>query len=226
MKNNKAFWIAIGVLLVPVAIFFLLNTGTNQYGRLPIYGNRIPPDGAGQTDTLYVDTVPDFTLTNQEGKTITKKDFENFIYVANFFFTNCEGACPRLSHEDSLIVHRIQQRAKENKEFEQVKFLSITVDPERDSVPVLAAYARRFDADSKIWHMCTSSKEEILKLNRGFLLPLEADGTIIDEITHSQRFVLVDKQHRIRGDYDGLDPNETQRLFDEIKVLLLEYDHK
>ena len=104
--------------------------------------------------------------------------------------------------------------------FSEIKFLSITVDPENDSVPVLSAYAKKFKADPSIWYFTTGTADDVFNTGQGFLVPVSKEDKTID---HSQQLILIDKQKHIRGIYDGLDEVELSRLKDEIKVLLYEY---
>jgi protein SCO1/2 len=209
---KRTFYIAFGLLAVPVIVFYIFNAGKQQFDRLPYIGERIPPDGASVKDTIYY-TVPGFSLVSQTGETITQKNFDNSIYVANFFFATCKDVCPNMNAKLADVYERY-------KEFAEVKFISHTVDPENDSVPVLAAYAKRFKADPKIWYFVTGSKDAIFRLGQGYLLPTSMEDSTID---HSQNLILVDKEKHIRGIYDGLDEQDVKRLKDEIKVLLYEY---
>lgn len=209
--KRRDFYIAAGVIVVPVLLIFTCHLGRQKMKHLPIYGEKIAPETAGQ-DTIYYQ-VPDFHVTDQTGAPISQKNFTGSIYVANFFFASCKDVCPKMNKK----VQKVYDTAKE---YAEVKFISFTVDPENDSVPVLAGYAKRFEADPKIWHFVTGSKDDIFKAGQGFLLPVSKEDKTID---HSQQLLLIDKQNRIRGIYDGLEDAEVKRLGDEIKVLLYEY---
>lgn len=101
-----------------------------------------------------------------------------------------------------------------------VKFLSHTVDPDNDSVSVLAAYAKRFNAEPYRWHFVTGSKQELFDIAmKGYLVPVTKEDTTID---HSQNLILIDPWRRIRGYYDGLNEEDVKKLMDEIKVLQVE----
>lgn len=214
MKKRTSFFIAIAVIIVPILIYFLLHAGKQNFKSLPVFGEKVAPNGDDIKDTIFY-TVPDFKVTSQTGETITQKTFSGSIYIANFFFASCKDVCPKMNAK----VETVYAKAKE---YAEVKFISFSVDPENDSVPVLAKYAKKFNADSKIWYFVTGSKENIFKAGQGFLLPVSIEEKTID---HSQQLLLIDKQNRIRGIYDGLDDLEIKRLNDDIKVLLYEY-HK
>ncbi|OFY93535.1 MAG: hypothetical protein A3K10_01840 [Bacteroidetes bacterium RIFCSPLOWO2_12_FULL_31_6] len=116
-------------------------------------------------------------------------------------------------------VETVYSKIKEQK-FSEIKFLSITVDPENDSVSVLSEYSKKFNADPSIWYFATGTQQDVFKTGQGFLVPVSKEDTTID---HSQQLLLIDKEKHIRGIYNGLDEVELSRLKDEIKVLLYEY---
>ena len=158
-------------------------------------------------------TIANFNLVNQNGDTVTDKITENKIYVADFFFTTCKSICPKMSNSMAIL----------QKEFltdSSVILLSHSVTPEIDSVPVLAEYAKRFGVDSKKWQLLTGDKKQIYKLARKsyFVVLDEGDGGVQDFI-HTENFVLVDKEKRIRGFYDGTSPTEIDRLIGDIQIL-------
>jgi protein SCO1/2 len=161
-------------------------------------------------------TVADFELVNQEGRIITHRDFEGRIYVADFFFATCPSICPVMS----------ANLAKLQKKFEnepRVMFLSHSVTPQMDSVPVLAEYAERYGADPTRWMLTTGDKKHIYDLARKsyFAVLDEGDGGVQDFI-HTENFILVDSKRRLRGFYDGTSDTDMRRLADEIKILLAE----
>jgi protein SCO1/2 len=160
--------------------------------------------------------IADFKLINQLGDTITFKNLEGKIYVADFFFTTCPTICPKMSDQ----MYRVYQKYKDNPD---VLILSHTVMPEVDSVPVLKAYAEKYGADANKWIFLTGPKEEIYRLARKsyFAVISEGDGGLSDFI-HTENFILVDKQKRIRGFYDGTSKEDVDRLIKEISYLLKE----
>lgn len=157
--------------------------------------------------------ISSFKLINQLGDTITEKNFEDKIYVADFFFTRCMGICPKMSKQ----MDRAAQELKNEKE---VMFLSHSVTPESDSVPVLADYAELYGANPDQWMLATGDKKEIYKLARKsyFAVTTEGTGDSTDFI-HTENFILVDKNKRIRGFYDGTSSEDVDRLIADIKIL-------
>ncbi len=167
--------------------------------------------------------IADFELINQDGKIISQKDFTGKIYVAEFFFTTCRTICPKMNS----LLQKVNEKFKED---DRVMFLSHTVMPERDSVPVLADYAKRFGADSKKWMFVTGEKKKIYELARKSYFAVKLEENFIKgglpgdekDFIHTENFVLVDKNKRIRGFYDGTSEKDIDRLIQEIQILLLE----
>ncbi len=209
---KKSFYIAAGVIIIPVLIYFLFKAGNTSFKHLPYLGERVAPDGVTQTDTIYY-SIPNFEVSDQSNKKLTLKDFDGSIFIANFFFASCKDVCPAMNKKLAVVYDKF-------KEFSEIKFISFTVDPMQDSVPVLAQYAKQYNADAKIWHFATASKEATYKIGQGFLLPVSVEDTTID---HSQQLVLIDKEKHIRGVYNSFDDEDMGKLNDEIKVLLYEY---
>jgi protein SCO1/2 len=214
--QRKSFYIAIAVIAVPVLIYLVGKGGKQQFKGLPYYGEKIEPNGKDITDTIFY-SVPDFHFTDQSGNAVSRQTFDNSIYIANFFFASCKDVCPRMNAEVGAVYQYVGEQ-----HFSEIRFLSITVDPENDSVPVLAAYARKFHADPGLWHFATGSMDEVVHAGRGFLLPVSKEDKTID---HSQNLMLVDKANHIRGIYNGLDEVDIKRLKEDLKALLYEY-HK
>jgi protein SCO1 len=216
MKKTSAFTkviIIAAILLLPSVFFLFISSGKNNYKELEIFGPKIPRISG---DTLY-HTIPAFTFQNFDGTEVSDKTFENKIYVADFFFTSCPSICPKMSHQ----MHRVQ---KEFEDKDDVKLISFTVDPDKDDIETLAAYAEEYNAIPGKWFFVTGSKPALYDLARTgfFLTAIPGDGGPEDFI-HSEMLVLVDKEKRIRGYYDGTDPYEVKKLIEEIKVLQSHY---
>ncbi|MFZ9848265.1 MAG: SCO family protein [Flavobacteriales bacterium] len=188
----------------------LLFSCTTEKAPLPFIG-EIDFDEKG--DTVY-HTIPAFEMLNQEGKTITNKDFDGKIYVTDFFFTTCGTICPIMSNN----LVRVQNEFIND---HTIKILSFTVNPETDSVEILNAYAKKYGAINSKWSLCTGPKNKIYKLaQRGFLLiPPDVDVNDSSQFIHDERFNLVDAKGRIRGTYSGTDSLEVQQLIEDIKTL-------
>lgn len=188
--------------------------------RLPVYQpnmvNNELVDSTVQEVRKY-HTIQDFELYNQNGDTITREFYDNKIYVADFFFTTCQTICPIMT--DHML--EIQEKLKDDQE---VLLLSHTVIPDYDSVPILRKYADEKGVIDEKWNLVTGEKKEIYDLARKSYLAAKSngDGGPFDMI-HTENFVLVDKQKRIRGFYDGTNPSAIEELMNDIKVLKKEY---
>jgi len=164
--------------------------------------------------------VPDFSLTERSGKPLTLRDLDGHVWVANFMYTSCKDTCPLQSA--ALAGFQAQWNPGQ-----QVKFVSISVDPERDTPAVLSSYADRFGADPQRWFFLTGPKETIYQLAReGFRVsaaPAETTTGVDDnDFIHSARFVLVDGKARIRGYYPSNEPEALRQLGHDVRILLQE----
>jgi len=161
--------------------------------------------------------ISTFSLTNQEGKTVTEKKFENKIYVTDFFFTSCPGICPRMTNNMLILQEHF---LNDN----DVLLLSHSVTPEKDSVSVLKEYAENFGIVSNKWDLVTGDQQEIYELGRKNYFVEEDLGVDKgdDEFLHSENFVLIDKNRHIRGIYNGLNKTSIQHLIDDIAILKTE----
>lgn len=162
--------------------------------------------------------VGGFNLTDQRGRTITEKDLEGKIYLADFFFTTCEGICLDMSRNFTKVQ-------KELAELPDFMLISHTVTPDIDTPTVLAAYAKQYEADNDRWLFLTGDKEHIYELARKeyFAATTEGDGGPNDMV-HTENFILVDKEKRIRGYYDGTNDEDVEKAIDDIKRLVKEYE--
>lgn len=161
--------------------------------------------------------VADFTLLNQNGDTITEVDYHDKIYVADFIFTRCLTICPVMTNN----MGTLQAVFKNDND---IKFLSHSVTPDIDSVPILREYADKNGVNDSKWNVTTGEKKQIYNLARKsyFAVLDEGDGGLQDFI-HTENFILIDKKRQIRGFYDGTDKDDIQRLILDIKTLQNEF---
>lgn len=161
--------------------------------------------------------IADFSLINQNGKTITQNDFREKIYVADFFFTTCPTICIAMTNN----LLKVQEKIKNNP---NVMLLSHSVTPKIDSVAQLKKYALEKGVIDQKWHLVTGDKKVIYELARKSYLAVkeDGDGGPFDMI-HTENFILVDPDRRVRGFYDGTDIKEIQRLLEELEILIQEY---
>ena len=157
-------------------------------------------------------TIAYCSLLNQNGENITQDDYNDKIYVADFFFTTCVTICPVMTDH----MAQIQEKLKNDRE---VLLLSHTVTPEIDTVAQLKRYAVQKGVDDSRWNLVTGEKKHIYELARkSYLAAKDAPYSEYDLI-HTENFVLVDKKRRIRGFYDGTDPEAVQQILDDIELL-------
>jgi protein SCO1/2 len=157
-------------------------------------------------------TIANFSLTNQNGQTITQDDYKDKIYVADFFFTTCQTICPIMTGHMS----EIQEKLKND---DEVLLLSHTVTPEIDTVAQLKKYALEKGVNDAKWNLVTGDKKEIYDLARKSYLAAKDVPFQDYDLIHTENFVLVDKKKRIRGFYDGTDPESIEKLLTDIKIL-------
>ncbi len=161
-------------------------------------------------------TIPDFELINQNGDTITAADYDGHIYVADFFFTTCVTICPKMTQN----MAQIQQELAGDT---MVKLLSHSVTPEIDTVAQLKRYAIKKGVNDSIWNLVTGDRKQIYDLARKSYLAAKQDPEVEQYgMIHTENFILIDTKKRIRGYYDGTDPEEMERLLEEIAILKAE----
>jgi protein SCO1/2 len=203
-------------MLGVLSVYYLQNSGD----KLPIYNpSDINPylvdESVRNVDRNH--RIQSFSLINQLGDTIDEHVFDNKIYVADFFFTRCGGICPKMSKQ-------MDRAAEALKDHQDVMFISHSVTPEADSVPILAEYASLYGADPEQWMLVTGDKKEIYDLARKYYFAVTTEGTgDSTDFIHTENFVLIDKEKRIRGFYDGTSSKEVDQLIEDIHTLLEEY---
>jgi cytochrome oxidase Cu insertion factor (SCO1/SenC/PrrC family) len=166
---------------------------------------------SGSELPVYSD-IPDFTLTERSGRTISMSELKGQVWIADFIFTHCAGICPTMSEN----MRKLQGSLPE-----EVRLVSFSVDPENDTPEVLQAYAGRYNAHPDRWLFLTGDQETLFRLSmEGFKLAVDDSGTEVEPITHSSRFVLVDRDGRIRGYYGVMDEGAMERLKDDARSML------
>ncbi len=174
------------------------------------------PEWISKNDASYstIHRIPAFSFTDQDGKKVTEKTVDGEIYVADFIFTKCASICPKMTANMKML----QDKFINDKE---IMFLSHSVTPEMDSVPVLKKYAVAKGVISGKWHLLTGSKDDIYRLAKKEYYAGDTIGYYQtgNEFLHTENFILLDKQRRIRGVYNGTLPLEMERLIEDIGEL-------
>lgn len=187
-------------LILSIGIFIGIYSLQSPKKMLPIYSPRdINPELVDSTVQHIGNDhkIADFTFINQNGKTITQKDYENTIYVADFFFTTCPTICPKMT--DNMVWLQNQL-----KNYPNVKLLSFSVLPDIDSPEILKKYAIEKGVDDAKWNLVTGNKSAIYYLARkSYLAVKTGKPEELYDMVHTENFILVDKNKRIRGFYDG-----------------------
>ena len=203
------------VLVLIIGFFFSCNQQEKK--QLPVYNpvdfkEKLVDKSVRNVSKNH--TVANFSLTNQNGINITNKDYENKIYVVDFFFTSCPTICPIMTNN----MAKIQDEFINN---EDIMLLSMSVTPEIDNVEVLKEYAIEKGVIDSKWNITTGPKKHIYELARKsyFAVVEQGDGGLQDFI-HTPNFILVDTKKQIRGIYDGTVENEISRLVKDINVLV------
>lgn len=202
--SNLKFWI----LHFTLFIFIAGCLPQQKEKPLPIFGERDVVAG----DTIY-HTIKAFAFLNQDSQIVNNETVKGKIYVSDFFFTSCRTICPKMKTQMLRVYQDIQ-------ELDDVIILSHTIDPEYDTVGLLKDYAVRLGVSSKKWHFLTGDKDEIYKIAQtSYFVTAFEDKTEPDGFVHSGAFLLVDKQGRIRGKYDGTVEADVDRLMKDIRRL-------
>jgi protein SCO1/2 len=213
----KKYGLFLGIFVVfSIVVLSLFYSALKPKKTLPIYNpSDVNPelvDTTIQYKSKY-HTIADFSFTNQNGKTITQKDYEGKIYVADFFFTTCVTICPKMTANLSEIQTAFAKNPK-------VKLLSHTIFPETDSVAVLKAYAKKHRVDDSQWNLVTGDKKEIYAIARkSYLAVKTGKPSELYDMVHTENFILVDTKKRVRGFYDGTNKEDIKRLIEDITFL-------
>ena len=213
LSRRKLFALSLAVVVASVLLGFAFWN----------WQRNLPHSQSGEEHPLeglkVFGSVPPFSLTERDGRRVVLSDLKGKVWIVNFIYTNCPDTCPIQSAQ----MRQIQDDFKNAKD---LRLVSITVDPERDTREALSEYANRFRADPTRWFFLTGGKEAIYKFaESGFRLgavelPHEQRPESGATHTHSPRFVLVDRESQIRGYYVSTDPEAMKRLRRDLKILL------
>ncbi len=176
----------------------------------------VEKNGKISTDTIW-HKVKNMTFTNQLGKTVTLDSLKGKILVINFFFTRCPTICPGLARN----MKRLQDSYTNSRD-SIVQFISISIDPEHDSVPQLRKFADRYTTNHDSWWFVTGNKKEIYDFALQEIKASVADSEVDTAFIHTQNFFLLDRDRVIRGWFDGFDTVKQARLVRDIPLLMLE----
>ena len=181
--------------------------------KLPILGNQEIVNG----DTIF-HTVPDFAFVNQDSQLVTNATFANKIYVTDFFFTSCPTICPKMKKQ----MLRLYENYRDD---DRILLLSHSIDTKRDTVGKLRSYAAGLGVSSDKWLFVTGDKDQIFEIADDYFSIAKDDPNAPGGFDHSGRFILVDKNRRIRSFCDGTDPASVDQFMEDIDRLLAQEEY-
>ena len=223
MKKSE-FWSRYKYLVFFIFIFSISGVSIFKYvltpeKKLPVYSPSMVNAELVSEDIQYkkkYHKISNFEMTNQNNELVTEKNYDNTIYIADFFFTTCPSICPIMTGNMVFLQNKL--------EGEDVMFASFSVTPEIDSVEVLKKYAIEKGVDDSRWNLMTGDKKEIYTLARkSYLVAKENPNAGSHDMIHTENFVLVDKEKRIRGYYDGTSIDDMNLLLSDIEILIESY---
>jgi len=224
MKKGE-FWNRYKYLIFFIIIFTVSGVSIFNYTltpekKLPVFSPSMVSSELVDEELSHVKKyhkISDFNLQNQNGENITHENYDNKIYVADFFFTTCPSICPIMTGNMIYLQNELEK--------ENVMFASFTVTPEIDTVEVLKKYALDKGVNDEKWNLMTGDKKEIYDLARkSYLVVKNNPESGSHDMIHTENFVLVDKERRIRGFYDGTNFEDMSKIISDIKILQETYN--
>lgn len=228
--SKKALLALCLVVLLPLGSYFLVKSFSEDAVTMPpryfadTVINKVI-NGKNTSDTVW-HSLANIELVNQLGDTVSLDDIKGSIIIADFFFTRCPSICPTLTRNMKELQDAMKMKDFRRKiDSSYVRFISFSVDPERDSVEALKRYADRYGINHDTWWMLTGSKKTIYDFALNELkLGLHDGGTVDSNFIHTEKFVLIDRNRVVRGYYNGLDSAAMSKLAEDLTLLMLEKD--
>jgi protein SCO1 len=218
---RKKYLVLFALLLLPSLLYLYLIQGKHNFAHLPFVSYT---DELGE---LKQREAPSFAFPDQNGDTLRSEALAGKIYVVNFFFTSCPSICPIMTANLTKVHERFAH-------YDDLHIVSITVDPKRDTPETLKEYAVSRRIDSPNWHFITGDKDSLYSVAYKFLSSAMEDDSALGGFLHTEYFVLVDKEGKLRsreddlgnliGVYDGTNSAHVNDLIDDIKILIAEYN--
>ena len=234
MKKNNFKWVVlVSILILPIVLYITFVYGLKDVFFVPLskigpkeVSERTLEDGTTVYDTTFY-TVPPFKMVNQKGEVITDQDLLGKYYVASFFFASCPSICPAMNFHLKQVSDRFQA-------YDEFYMVSFSVDPKRDTVEALEAYARQFGVEDRNWYFLTGDQDRTHELASGYLLGANEDALAEGGFYHAEGVVIVDWNGHIRsrkddngnilGNYDVLSASALKDLEEDLKVMKAEYE--
>ena len=233
-RSNKQFFLGLAVaVLLPLSFYLVTNELSKGKIHMPGYHHiemvdSLAVNGKMERDTTY-HRVGDVTLTNQFGQPVSlNNDLKGKLLVIDFFFTSCNATCPQLTKSMKLLQTSFRKDPKKEASLDTiVQFISITVNPERDSFQVLRTYADKYGVNHDTWSFLTGDKKTIYKFARNELGVTTGPGDGgAEDFIHTDQLILIDRDRFVRGYYNGLHDTDVRKCADDIVLLNMERKHK
>jgi protein SCO1/2 len=229
--SKKSLYGLVIALLIPVLCYLWLKSASENAVIMPRHYlldtvMESVVKGKQKSDSIW-HTTRDIQLVNQMGDTVHLFDQKGKIIVLNFFFTSCGSICPKLTHNMSKLQQSFLRGGDIHKKVDTsiVQFMSISVDPNRDSVPLLSQYANNMGVQSDNWWLLTGNKDSIYRFAfEEMKVDKFSEEPISPDFVHTSRFILIDKKMQVRGYYNGLDTVSLMHLAKDIGYVMLEKD--
>lgn len=188
---------------------------SKEVKQLPYLGNHTEMvSSSGEKIEKYY-AIPAFSFLNQDSLEVTNQTLAGQLYVADFIFLQCPTICPKMNVEMKRVYDAFLAQ-------EKVRFVSYTIDPKNDSIPLLKAYSESLGVDPKKWHFLHGDEGEIHQLAEGYFMQAYQETNAPGGYVHSGGFLLIDGNQHIRGVYDGTSPTDVNRLIGDIHLLVNE----
>lgn len=200
--------------LVPFLLLLVLCACSKEVKPLPYLGNHTLIESSDGTIEEYY-TIPDFSFLNQDSLVVSNQTLAGKVYVADFIFLQCPTICPKMNVEMKRVYDAYQTE-------ENVLFVSHTIDPKNDTIPVLKAYSESLGVNPSKWYFLHGREEEIHQLAQGYFMQAYQENKVPGGYAHSGGFLLIDGKQHIRGVYDGTSTSDVNRLIQDINLLLKE----
>lgn len=228
--NKTSWWGLMLAFFLPLACYFIVKLVGQDAVEMPhrYFADSVlekTKDGKTTFDTVW-HKIPEFAFTDQLGRKISPASAAGKVLVVNTFFTHCPNICPALTRNVRKLQHSFENpKRKSFGDTSVVYFMSLSVDPSRDSIEALKKWATRFNVNSDNWSLLTGAKKDIYGLLFNDFKLSAKDGEGIDtNFIHTEKVMLVDRDRVVRGFYNGLDSVEMGRLAEDIGKLYLERD--
>lgn len=230
--SKKSIYGLVIALLIPILCYLWLKSASETAVIMPrhyLLDTVIEKEVKGKqvSDSIW-HTTKDIRLINQLGDTVNLYDQKGKIIILDFFFTSCGSICPKLTRNMAMLQQSFTKGGdtrKKQVDTSIVQFMSMSVDPERDSVPVIRDYANKMEVNSDNWWLLTGNRDSIynfafeeMKVDKFSMEPVSPD------FVHTSRFVLIDKKMQVRGYYNGLDTADMLKLAKDVGYIMLEKD--